>query len=163
MTEVTGSSYVYCLVDAEGLPRYVGVTMDLAKRMQNHRTTRSRFNPELNEWVASLPGKPQYVFLEEVPYRGRQSVEGYYITTFRWAGATLYNRHAARHPVQFISWRGQTMSVRAWELALGLPQRKIRKRLWKGRTLRQALTASVNPAVLESIGEDQGDPVLRSE
>lgn len=160
MTEVPGLSYVYCLVDDEGRPRYVGVTINLEQRMQLHRTTGSKHNPELNEWVDSLPGKPQYVFLEEVPYKGRQAVEAFYITAFRWAGATLFNRYAAPPASWFIAWRGQEMTVREWEQRLGLPQRKIRKRLWRGRTLRQTLTASVDPALLDSIGPDDGDPVM---
>ncbi|CAL9379521.1 hypothetical protein [Streptomyces sp. enrichment culture] len=93
-------SYIYCLIDTDGRPKYIGQTsrpLDGCKgRASVHYRHRflddDRRNPRLNAWLRTLDRAPETVVLEVVPYEQRFKVEAAWTRCFRWAlGDQIFN------------------------------------------------------------------------
>ena len=84
---------VYCLIQSDGTPFYVGVTRNLARRMKEHGTT--------------LGSKPQYRELEHGT-SDRGEAEHRWIETFRADGFVLTNKTAGGN-----GWQGLGPEARA--------------------------------------------------
>lgn len=177
---MSDTAFVYCLVDDTGAPVYVGQTQyDVSERAYNHWVCRNsasmeKNNPELAAWLRTLPAPPSYVVLAQVRPEERRSVEAHYIVGFLWAGVRLLNRDQGKlkdEPVGLlpaphirsaytaITWRGVTMTAKDWYTMLGIPPGTFYRRI-KRWSLRKTLSTGVDQAVLDQIGEDDGDPVF---
>jgi hypothetical protein len=98
--QVNTTAYVYALVDESGYARYIGESLDPAKRIMWHWYNRQydSGNMPLKEWLRSLGGPPEYVVLDEVSFGDRYAVEGFYTVCFRWAKVPLLNMNDGIKP-----------------------------------------------------------------
>lgn len=174
------TAFIYCLVDADDVPMYIGQTQyGTRERAYGHWVCRNASglnysNPALTAWLRTLPSFPRHEVLDQVPASKRREAERYYIECFLWAGVSLLNRQmvpdelrVAAVPVEIrrrtpsmITWRGMTMPVSGWLSALEMLSSTFYTRLSRGWSLRKALSKGVDPLVLEALGTDDGEPVM---
>lgn len=94
---MSDTSYIYALVDPRtGLPRYVGKTNDLMRRMRRHRNTSGSEHKSIyrNRWIAGLQSEGldfQVWILEMVEGEAWVEAERRWIKTFRDEGCRLTN------------------------------------------------------------------------
>jgi predicted GIY-YIG superfamily endonuclease len=97
------TSYIYTLSDPRtNYVRYVGVTVDLKKRMNGYAAgARSRVytSRQLHPWLNDLMRndlKPQATIIETCRTKGRRTRELYWIEYYKMAGADLLNFDGVR-------------------------------------------------------------------
>ena len=87
--------YIYALSDPETHePRYVGATVNPAKRFSEHCSLRGRKGQSLREWIdelAVLGTRPVLVIIERVEDGNWQARETHWIQEFRERGCSLLN------------------------------------------------------------------------
>lgn len=91
-------AYIYLLTDPRtGIPRYVGKTTNLQKRLESHlRTIVTKTNYPKSWWLMELIRlglQPDITILDIVPYTEWREKEQEWIAYFRDAGWPLLNRN----------------------------------------------------------------------
>lgn len=90
--------FIYALVDAKGVPRYVGSTVDPEARLKYHWSHRRQARHVVSLWLKGLDGPPLIAVLQGVASEGRYEAEADWTLLLRRLGHPLLNKHGGATP-----------------------------------------------------------------